>query len=395
MPLRALLDGRDVIAPYLDAHAWAAVKARRLALTMPCCASRAIPRVSSRGLRHFAHQHLHAQGVACDWKPETDEHRRAKIEILAACRTAGWEAQPEARAEDEAWRADVLAWHFTSTGSKKSIAFEVQLSPQPLEETEARQSRYAAANVRGCWFIQPRRSTAERWDRDEHFRKPVADLPAFRIHFAADGAPFVAIPTDHAEERDHIEPLQEFVHALLSRRVRFATPTRNTVAQRVRVIFVPIDCWKCRTPGHFYDLDTQHHDADDLGDPAHDRTACGRPLRSEWTPYALRQDVIRAVRTHLRAHPNDQIRLGAIKPRYRKEYDCKELSFGCPECDAIYGPKFLSKMVSAHLKNGVLASFPFVDLDLPPSGQRSPDPHWCYPTNGPFCDRLTSADAGK
>jgi len=55
MPLRATLNGQDLLAGDLDASAWAVLKSQRAALRMPCCGARAIMRVSKLGLRHFAH----------------------------------------------------------------------------------------------------------------------------------------------------------------------------------------------------------------------------------------------------------------------------------------------------------------------------------------------------
>ena len=58
MPLRALIDGRDLVAPLLDETEWddlrAEVKAKRVALSFPCCDTAAYPRVSKLGTRNVA-----------------------------------------------------------------------------------------------------------------------------------------------------------------------------------------------------------------------------------------------------------------------------------------------------------------------------------------------------
>jgi competence CoiA-like predicted nuclease len=155
MPLRAVLADRDVIASDMAAPEWELLKTQRDELRMSCCGVRAVMRVSKLGLRHFAHYTRDLDGVVCDWKPESEDHLRAKMEIISACRVAGWSVQPEARAEDGEWRADVLAWRNGRHGVVR-VAFEVQLSPQSRAETEMRQARYAEAGIRGCWFVRPR-----------------------------------------------------------------------------------------------------------------------------------------------------------------------------------------------------------------------------------------------
>ena len=383
MPLRATLDGQDVFAGDLDAAAWAVLKSRRAPLLMPCCEARAIMRVSKLGLQHFAHYSRHS---VCDWKPETEDHLRAKMEIVMACRAAGWRARPEARADDGAWRADVLAWRETRRGTLR-VAFEVQLSAQPRAETEARQSRYAAAQIRGCWLIRPR-SPTKYSRRNEHFINPSAHLPAFRLILESDRSLRVAIPRGHSEDIDRVESLSDFVQGLLSRKIRFATHTTNNVGRRIRAVFVATDCWRCGATMHYYYLDTTGDDPDRLSRDGLSRAACGRVVRSHWTGDPLAPDVVAAITDHIREDPSLGIRLGAIKERNSKSIG-RALSFGCPDCDALYGWAFLSKKVPTRAQDGTL-TLPAVELDLPPSSNRSPDPHWCYPVSELFCEHLPS-----
>lgn len=100
MPLRGTLDGEDIIASDLDDAAWRALRERRTGLRMPCFGTGGIMRVSKLGLKRFAHHRRSTAAIVCDWKRETEDHRRAKREILDACRAAGWEARPEASADD-------------------------------------------------------------------------------------------------------------------------------------------------------------------------------------------------------------------------------------------------------------------------------------------------------
>ena len=95
MPLRAVLGERDVIASDLDAPAWEALKTRRDDLRMPCCSVRAVMGISKLGLRHFAHYTRDLDGVVCDWKPESEDHLRAKTEIIPAVVPPGGAYNPK------------------------------------------------------------------------------------------------------------------------------------------------------------------------------------------------------------------------------------------------------------------------------------------------------------
>lgn len=163
MPLRALIDGRDLVAPLLDDVEWeelrADVRAKRVALGLPCCATCAFPRVSKLGTRHFVHRRANG----CSGSGETFQHLWTKAEVLHACAESGWEAQAEVAGDG--WRADVLA-----TRGEARIAFEAQWSPQEEEGSRFRQERYAADGIRGCWL--------SRGDAPAPARR---ELPIFRL----------------------------------------------------------------------------------------------------------------------------------------------------------------------------------------------------------------------
>src|SRR5436305_1077708 len=106
MPLRAILDNQDVVAPALTSGEWQTLRQETRAgihtLRLPCCSSRAFQRTSPRGLQHF----YHPPGLPCDERGETLDHLDAKLAILHACERAGYKARPEVCGDG--WRADVL-----------------------------------------------------------------------------------------------------------------------------------------------------------------------------------------------------------------------------------------------------------------------------------------------
>ncbi len=203
MPLRAYVDGQEVIAPLVSESGWDALRGNQIAgesrIVLPCCGAEGFMRRSPLGTQHFAHKRA---APDCDLGGETFEHLKAKTEIVNAARLAGCDASTEVAGAD--WRADVLV----ARGSVR-IAFEVQWSRLSLQDCLARQARYERDGVRGCWFF--RRPPQQLASASAGQRRPSAarELPLF--HLVASAAADFSV---RLNGRSH--PLQEFVIKLLS-----------------------------------------------------------------------------------------------------------------------------------------------------------------------------------
>lgn len=118
-------------------------------LVMPRTGWPAVPKVSIRGLRFFAHAPGYPEKLPT---PESYAHTRLKIDVLTAARNIGLFASIESPGESqdgESWVADVLV-----TGNDGSrTAFEVQLSSQHLNDYRMRTMRYQKSGVRCCWIL--------------------------------------------------------------------------------------------------------------------------------------------------------------------------------------------------------------------------------------------------
>lgn len=107
-----------------------------------------IPKTSIKGLQFFA------AAPGCPHEPskgESHEHLSAKIALTKAIRALGYHAQPEFSGktpQGEEWRADVY-----SNSTQEPTAFEIQFSPQTLDEYKDRSLRYKKANVQSLWFV--------------------------------------------------------------------------------------------------------------------------------------------------------------------------------------------------------------------------------------------------
>ena len=350
MPLRARIDGTDVLAPLLSDAQWETLqtKARTLdhPLVLPCCGSSGRCRVNMLGTRHFVHN----RRAECTWEPETAQHLLAKEAIVRGCAAADFEVRPEYSEGD--WHADVLA-----VRNADRIAFEVQWSSQTADETQACQLQYHAANVRGYWFFRkiPARLL------------PQKETPAFVMRFDAH-VPVVSIGNQSW-------PLVEFTTALLARRVQFRDSLTALTRQRVRIALAPMECWNC----HF--VSTIYYVEEGL------LTPCGSKIHIEdvlWSDKKLEfaPAIQRAVAAQLVG--GKWPAMGDIKPRSSRPVGHKYMSFGCPRCDAIFGDWHLLDFVTEHMGE-VDRDIIEVDLDLP-SQYSNPVPHWCFDHGSGHCD---------
>jgi len=183
MPLKAYRGEQELLSFLLSEAEFSALRGDR-ALRMACCDVQAIPKRSSLGTPFFAH----ARRGECASGPETAFHIDAKVQVARAALAAGWTAEVEATGhtpDGARWRADVLC-----TRGTQWVAFEVQCSPQTMEETEARQALYRESGVRGLWFMTRHRVTLReraKYRPQEEYRTPIfwldaqARLPRFDL----------------------------------------------------------------------------------------------------------------------------------------------------------------------------------------------------------------------
>ena len=230
MPLRALINGDEVLAPFISDTEWLELKAKKPQIVLPCCNEAGFLRTSKLGIKHFVHKKK-----ICDWKPESQEHLMAKTEIVKACRQAGYSASTEVSGLD--WRADVLAVKEGSKG-KIQIAFEVQWSYQTLEETQRRQAKYKENGIRCCWLFRclPKGG-------DHH---PCSELPMFQLVLERSG--FFVCDTFS----QHKFTLSKFIVALLTGKFKFCTYMICQRNQKINLAFFRIRCSFCRGESHAY-----------------------------------------------------------------------------------------------------------------------------------------------
>jgi competence protein CoiA len=218
MPLTALDAAGDVIdGTQVASAAWAVVHKVRPRPTLLCraCGSPMHAKVSSTGLRFFAHDAVRPD---CPATGESAEHRWLKSRLAQAIRDHGWtavvEAEPAA-GDHGGWRADVLA--LSPDGSGR-LALEAQLAPMTTAEGRERTDRYAADGIATWWFTL--RNAPWLWTlpggkvaRDDD--APAEDDGLPRLHMTRGCVKYVNGEWVHAGA----VPLPKLVGLLLDRRV--------------------------------------------------------------------------------------------------------------------------------------------------------------------------------
>jgi len=360
VPLRAYINSEEIISIDQDEKQWDDLKKRlkfkEFFLTLPCCNQEGFLRTSSKGLKHFVHA---KSNNICDWKTESQDHLRAKIEIIEACKENDWKAIPEF--SETNWRADVLAIQ-----SDKRIAFEVQWSKQTFEDTKFRQYRYKESNVRGCWFF--RTAPKELREYDENL---VADkeIPAFKI-FKDENANITA------QLKQTKLPLKSLVDSLLKRKIKFFEHTRLKPKQKVTIVFFDTRCWKCYEPQHLWTVEQNL------------LTVCNQDyylMNSMWDDDGIDkvQKIYQAIKQFVKSEIGKNLKIGELKERFSKTIEESYLSHGCFYCDSIFGDWFLNteKIDGRNDPNSIRHA---VEIEF--GTMKENRRHWCYSDNGEHCE---------
>ena len=360
MPLRAIINDVDIIAPLLNSEEWEQlkidIKKNKYFVKLPCCGQQGFLRTSKTGLNHFYHKH---DDKICNWKPESAEHLKLKYEILKACQESGWTAIPEYSEND--WRADVFAYN-----GKNRLAFEVQLSKQTYEETIERQNKYTRDKVRGCWFFKKILKTA---DYESNFILNNKEIPLFELDL--DSNEF------RVKFYNRKFVVGDFVKHLLSKHIKFCSVLRSTLNPKVDLSFFPMSCWRCGKTSHIYYVHNVVNSICDLPIGINDNGLWSN-FKFEYHPQILKKAI------EIGNDPTNGIVLGEIKKRASKQAYKSYMSFGCAYCDSLFGDWFISEAYMECVEDETCINFE-MNLNLSKPYEKEYN-HWCFSENNNFCE---------
>lgn len=287
---------------------------------------------------------------------ELSKHDLIKAAIFSACNDIGFSATQEYRGKG--WRADVFA-----VKNIRKVAFEIQTSPQSLKKTLERQEKYTRDGIVGCWLFEkpPAKLSSER-----------PDLPLFYVVTKPDNSFSVSL-----SGRKEL-PIHGFLEQFLIGNIRFCKTARAFPVQNVKIVFYEMECWKCKKMNHIYFVDTNF------------RSACNALIHTYETLWGSdktvhRPEIVAAVKDFINTDEGKNLKLGEIKQRFSKTVQDSYMSFGCYDCDSIFGDFYVMEaQMDAAYGYGVVASIEkMINLS---ENIALPIPHWCYPTDLIFCD---------
>ncbi len=305
MPLACLNNGDLLTSFSLTDDQWVAIKAsyRGMNLSLRCCSSPAIPKVSSLGTRFFAHK----SRAGCQTAPESPEHLQAKFIIAESAKAAGWQASTEESGIDpdgNSWIVDVLC-----TRRKTKVAFEVQLAAQSLDEIRARQEQYRRSGIRCLWLIKlrGRHSAIQSYP-------PCRDLPMVLLD--------VREPANMTAEVEGSSeasiPLAEFVKGALTGEF-FWAETRPGIME-VKIQIASITCWRCHLPI---------------------KVVRGYVLNDNVIPLAEISDTVAVTALAEQLRRKDSS-VTLVSRRYSKTLQGRYFAASCPFCSALIGDWFMT-----------------------------------------------------
>ncbi len=279
--------------------------------------------------------------------------------MLLGCNDVGWEAISEFSEND--WIADVIA-----IKGKNRIAFEIQWSNQTYEKTKERQTKYKKDNIRCCWFFKKPPKEFDRWGDSLIADK---NIPLFKIYESEKKD----ILVNHYEK---VFPIREFVKSLLEGQIKFCENLVSKRNQKIKISFIEIECWKCKTKQNIYFIQ------DCL------ESRCGKSIRFDdemWNDNALKYHpkILKEVNEFLKTEKGKKVIIGEIKKRYSRTTKSYYKSFGCCNCDAIFGDWYLqTEILEAKYNENNLSIF--VDIQIPTKKEKQS--HWCYSKTKDFCE---------
>ncbi len=349
MPLKAIVNGKTLLAPSIGLGDWRALQKGKPKVLMACCTAKGYMRVRE-GMQEFVHKQ---RPEDCLGRPDSIEHDYLKTAVMHAVEDAGWIVDVESRDPNGKWVADVLA----TKGNTKRI-FEIQLSPITNEKMCLRYDAYRQSKIRSCWFVKGRLGRA-------YVESPKDNMPIFSL--------------EQDDEREFGEPrfkisltnkccmsVKGAVGALLNHEFKWCANRRIRTIETISLMRVK-RCPHCFEPFGLYEVNGIESEC---GEP--DRTTHGKVERH------MEADVFEAVESYVNAHPEMSVRISEPHCIKRPVTRTNDVAFTCARCGGII---FLNYDIWRWRKS----SERLADIALAATYRARHFPHWCYSKKHDFC----------
>lgn len=169
--------------------------------------------------------------------------------------------------------------------------------------------------------------------------------------------------------------METFIADYLEGRMKFCHTLK--AMPLIDINFVEMFCWKCGALNHIYFIGPLH-------------TSCNSIIgygESMWTSdkFSMSPEIQSKVKGYVSLHPEKNIMLSTIKERFSNTIGGKYLSFGCCECNAIFGDWYVHNAeIDSWYGDGVVDKATIViDENM---GIKENIPHLCHPGDNDFCE---------
>lgn len=257
--------------------------------------------------------------------------------IIDICQKNNWTFEKNVKTDN--WKADLVVSYINY-----KVAFTIGKRPSNIE------GNYQAMRqdkVCGCWLIIPA------------INPPYIDhtLPCFELTEEADKIMVLLNKSMYDDNGNKLYlELEYFTNELICGRIRHC----NEIAVKyAHIKFVSNTCWSCGANNFIYNVESFISADGRITSPSVENIT--------YQPY-----IIEGVRNFIKEHPQYDIKIGAIKERFSRTVNKTYMSFGCYQCDALFGNFFINDvLMDAYYSKGIE-----FDLDISNQGIKAPASFW-------------------
>lgn len=229
--------------------------------------------------------------------------------IQEICKSEGWSYHLNYKGKD--WKADIVIEQPSS-----KYAFNICKCPRNIETVY---KTMLEDKTFGCWLLLP-------VDRYVDYDK---NTPCFKIYETNEQINVTLYSTYYSDNGVSIE-LIDFIHSFVKDKIKKA---QNMIVKYAEVMFIHNPCWKCKTDNHVYYIKKLQSENGIIVTDIEDDNI------------KFNSQFIEAIKTYIENNKIKNIKLGKIKQRFSNSMGHAYISFGCINCDNIFGKTFVDDII--------------------------------------------------
>ena len=273
-----------------------------------------------------------------------------KSAILDICKSLGYAASE--KHQGKGLKADIC---IDANGQK--YAFEIQVVPQSFRKIQERQVKYTRDGVSCCWlFERESRNMSEEFDK----------IPLFKFIQTPNGDFNISL-----KGRKTLS-LMNFIRDFLNNRIKYCQHIRRS--SKIDVKFLKMNCWKCGAENYIYHIWPL-------------KSICNAELnRNDDDMLIFHPAIVKQVTEYVNSDLGKHLPMGEIKTRHSGSVGHSYMSFGCRECDAIFGDFYVNMTIleSQYHKEDIVDH---IEIEVNTDETMKEElPHWCHSSELNFCE---------